>query len=412
MVAFAVMCSGASVRRRAGDRVRRRLPERVRRAAARSSSALVVIAGRHRDQLPRDQGVGELQRRLHADRARRPVPGRPDRRRVPVRRRRRPRPRALEFNDDAKPALLMIAGASIAFYALIGFEDAVNVAEETKDATRSFPRTLFMGLGIAGAVYLMVTIIAGMAVPADTLADSDGPLLEVVTQGPLSVNSQGLQRDRAVRARQRLPAEPRDGVAADVRHGQRGGRPRAPRHGPRAAAGRRGWRSSSPRASPPCWRSSATSTTLADTTVLLLLLVFVGVHVSLLSCARRPSTTTTSRRRPPLPWLGAATCAGLAVQQVVEDPKLVLWAGGLLLLRLDPVDDRAGRAMIEAWHGTSPPTPSSRSSWTGCATSSRDEVWPIETVFDELGRGRLPARDRAAAGAGEGARPVGRAPAA
>ena len=28
-----------------------------------------------------------------------------------------------------------------------------------------------------------------MAVPADTLAESDGPLLEVVTQGPLSVNS-------------------------------------------------------------------------------------------------------------------------------------------------------------------------------------------------------------------------------
>jgi hypothetical protein len=35
-----------------------------------------------------------------------------------------------------------------------------------------------------------------------------------------------------------------------------------------------------------------------------------------------------------LPWLGAATCAGLAVQQVVEDPKLVLWAGGLLAFGL------------------------------------------------------------------------------
>src|SRR4051812_40037859 len=61
-------------------------------------------------------------------------------------------PRAVEFNDDATPALLIVAGASIALYALIGFEDAVNVAEETKAATRSFPRTLFMGLGLAGAV--------------------------------------------------------------------------------------------------------------------------------------------------------------------------------------------------------------------------------------------------------------------
>ncbi len=64
--------------------------------------------------------------------------------------------RALEFNDDATPALLMVAGASIAFYALIGFEDAVNVAEETQDATHSFPRTLFTGLGIAGFIYLLV----------------------------------------------------------------------------------------------------------------------------------------------------------------------------------------------------------------------------------------------------------------
>jgi len=97
--------------------------------------------------------------------------------------------RALEFNDGESKALLVIAGASIAFYALIGFEDAVNVAEETVDSTHTFPRTLFLGLGLAGAVYLMVTIVAGMAVPADTLADSDGPLLEVVSLGPLAMNT-------------------------------------------------------------------------------------------------------------------------------------------------------------------------------------------------------------------------------
>ncbi len=39
-----------------------------------------------------------------------------------------------------------------------------------------------------------------------------------------------------------------------------------------------------------------------------------------------------------------------------------------------------------AWPGTSPPSLSSRSSSTGCATFVRDEVWPIETVFDELGQ--------------------------
>ena len=51
----------------------------------------------------------------------------------------------------------MVSGASLAFYALIGFEDSVNVAEETRGAPRTFPRTLFIGLGIAGAVYMLVT---------------------------------------------------------------------------------------------------------------------------------------------------------------------------------------------------------------------------------------------------------------
>jgi amino acid transporter len=85
--------------------------------------------------------------------------------------------RAFEFKPGGDtPALLIIVGASIAFYALIGFEDAVNVAEETKDSTRTFPRTRFAGLGIAGGIYLLVTLIAGMSVPAGRLAGSDGPL--------------------------------------------------------------------------------------------------------------------------------------------------------------------------------------------------------------------------------------------
>ena len=41
--------------------------------------------------------------------------------------------------------------ASIAFYALIGFEDAVNRRpRKTKDSTHTFPRTLVLGLGHRG----------------------------------------------------------------------------------------------------------------------------------------------------------------------------------------------------------------------------------------------------------------------
>ena len=46
---------------------------------------------------------------------------------------------------------------------------------------------LFGGLAIAGAIYLLVTIGASMVVPTGDLASSDGPLLEVVKQGPLGI---------------------------------------------------------------------------------------------------------------------------------------------------------------------------------------------------------------------------------
>ena len=97
--------------------------------------------------------------------------------------------RAFEFKAGEAVPLAILSGASLAFFALIGFEDSVNVAEETKEPSRVFPNALFTGLGIALAVYILVTLVAGMAVPTDQLAGSDGPLLEVVQLGPLAMNT-------------------------------------------------------------------------------------------------------------------------------------------------------------------------------------------------------------------------------
>jgi APA family basic amino acid/polyamine antiporter len=95
--------------------------------------------------------------------------------------------RALELKDGEPAIGAIMAGTGLAFYALIGFEDSVNVAEEAQEP-RTYPRALFGGLAIAGVVYLVVTVIASMAVPTGTLADSSGPLQEVVQLGPLAVN--------------------------------------------------------------------------------------------------------------------------------------------------------------------------------------------------------------------------------
>jgi amino acid transporter len=95
--------------------------------------------------------------------------------------------RAFEWKEGSSIFAASLAGAALAFYALIGFEDSVNVAEETKDPVRVYPKVLFGGLAIAGVVYLLVTIGASMVVPTSDLASSDGPLLEVINQGPLGL---------------------------------------------------------------------------------------------------------------------------------------------------------------------------------------------------------------------------------
>ena len=97
--------------------------------------------------------------------------------------------RALEFKSGEAVPLAMLSGASLAFFALIGFEDSVNVAEETQEPSRIFPPALFLGLGIALTIYIVVTLVAGMAVPVEDLEASDGPLLEVVQLGPLAINT-------------------------------------------------------------------------------------------------------------------------------------------------------------------------------------------------------------------------------
>jgi amino acid transporter len=97
--------------------------------------------------------------------------------------------RAFEIKEGEALLPAVIAGAGLAFYAMIGFEDSVNVAEEAREPQRDYPRALFGGLLIAGAIYLAVSIVASMAVPTNTLAGSDGPLLEVVQVGPLAMNT-------------------------------------------------------------------------------------------------------------------------------------------------------------------------------------------------------------------------------
>lgn len=95
--------------------------------------------------------------------------------------------RNFEFSGDSSPFLLVIGGASLAFYALIGFEDSVNVAEEVPSSGEVVSDRPARRAGGRGHHLHLVTMTASAVVPTQQLADSDGPLLEVVKEGPLSV---------------------------------------------------------------------------------------------------------------------------------------------------------------------------------------------------------------------------------
>jgi amino acid transporter len=84
----------------------------------------------------------------------------------------------LEFSAEGSPVIAVLAGVSLAFFAMTGFENAANVAEETVDPARAFPRALIGGMLTAGIVYVLVAISAALAVPIETLAGNT--LLEVI----------------------------------------------------------------------------------------------------------------------------------------------------------------------------------------------------------------------------------------
>ena len=77
----------------------------------------------------------------------------------------------------------VIAATTLAFFAMVGFEDSVNMAEECKDPTRHFPKVLLAGLAITGGIYVLVSISAITLVAPEQLGEGETPLLKVVQQG-------------------------------------------------------------------------------------------------------------------------------------------------------------------------------------------------------------------------------------
>jgi amino acid transporter len=74
------------------------------------------------------------------------------------------------------------AGAFLAFFAFLGFEDIVNMAEETHAAERTLPTAIIITIVLTTLIYGAVALVAVSAVPMERLAGSRAPL-ELITEG-------------------------------------------------------------------------------------------------------------------------------------------------------------------------------------------------------------------------------------
>jgi amino acid transporter len=91
------------------------------------------------------------------------------------------------WTEDTNPSesfawVGVVSAAFLAFYAFIGFEDMVNMAEEVKDASKNLPKAIVIAVILATMIYFIVALVVTVAVDHTTLANSTAPLTTVVEQ--------------------------------------------------------------------------------------------------------------------------------------------------------------------------------------------------------------------------------------
>jgi len=231
-----------------------------------------------------------------------------------------------EFPAGANPALATLAAAIVAYYSFVGFETSANIIEEVRDPSRVYPRALFASLLTAGVVYVLVGAASSIALPAEELSDTTGPLLAVV-------EATGVPIPETVFAAIALIAVANGALltmimASRLTFGM-AHQGLLPAVLGRVLPGRR---------TP--WVAIIATTIvamlltllgdlalLAETVVLLLLFVFIAVNVSVLVLRRDEVDHAHFRVWTAVPVLGVASCILLLTQQ-----SATVWLFGAILL--------------------------------------------------------------------------------
>ncbi|MBY0331669.1 MAG: amino acid permease [Acetobacteraceae bacterium] len=233
-------------------------------------------------------------------------------------------------------AVLLLQGAILTFFAFIGFEDTLNVAEECRDPQRTIPLGIISAMLVATVLYMAVAITAVSVVPWRELAATPGPLAEVMARaapwlpGWVYVAITVFAVANTALLNYVTASRLAFGMA---------------RHGLLPAALAR----VHPRTRTPhvavgalfvvvvALMLAGDITALASATVLLLLAVFTGVNLSLLVLQRRPGEPRGGFEVPGfVPALGALVCGALLVNRLASvlaggDWRAPALAGGVLL---------------------------------------------------------------------------------
>ena len=70
----------------------------------------------------------------------------------------------------------IFSSAALVFFAFLGFESIIKLAEETKNPEKTIPKAILLSIGITSVVYVLVAISAVSVVGWQALSQSDAPL--------------------------------------------------------------------------------------------------------------------------------------------------------------------------------------------------------------------------------------------
>lgn len=222
-------------------------------------------------------------------------------------------PELLPPIDDSGIWFGILLGAFLAFYAFIGFEDMVNMAEEVKDPKTTLPKAIITAIVVSSLFYYAIALAAILQLPLETLMASKAPMADIMKQH----SEQAAWFISLISL-----AAVVNGALVQIIMGSRvlygmGKQGMAP-----------AWLSTlHPTRKTPyiatlilglvVWvlATNLNLTTLAKVTSFIIIVVFFLVNVSLITLLKTPSDANSTRVKAWVPYLGAVMClAFLGVQ--------------------------------------------------------------------------------------------------